>query len=88
MRFWVGASGAPGGVTVTNAYSGGTPTHIACTLKDGLVRVYINGVLRGGPTAVTGTPDELDTSLRFGIPSSQSVRAKFNGTADKMRIYD
>lgn len=88
VRFVVGGGNNSPGISISNAYSAGTPVHIACTFKDGMLKIYLDGVLKAQGAQPTVTPDELDTPLRFGIPSSVSVGEMFQGTADKMRVYD
>ena len=76
-------------VTISNstAINDGAPHHVVATrlFSSGLMRLYVDGVLRAsgsGPSGTRGTP----TSLRLG--GIRTGYGLFNGALDEVRLYN
>ena len=63
-----------------------TWNHIACTYKDGLMSMYINGVL--DKTYTTTIVPVLNSSQHLGIGGAYNGAEKLTGYLNDVRIYD
>ncbi len=60
--------------------------HVACTWDGQNIRVYVDGVLIGGPTAKTGTMTDNGNQLRIGSDATHAL--PFSGKIDDVRLYN
>ncbi|WP_159946465.1 LamG-like jellyroll fold domain-containing protein [Polaribacter septentrionalilitoris] len=83
--FWVDDSTGFKNVTATGAVNIGTWTHIAGVWDGSQTRIYVNGVLSGTTTGITGASFITTANpIRIGF---NNVNENFDGDIDEVRIW-
>jgi hypothetical protein len=89
LRFGIAASGQPGSQTMDSLpISAGQWEHVAVTMAQGTVTLYVNGALVAQTQSFTETPASLGITTQNWIGRSQSATDPcLSATVDEFRVY-
>ncbi len=73
--------------TISSLYVQNNWGHLAVTVSEAGVRIYLNGEMVSESTSFTLSPQDIDPVLNY-IGRGQSANPLFNGYMDDLRIYD
>ena len=86
--FRVGSNNAAVAVgTRGPVYEAGRWTHVACSYKEGMVRIFVNGRLRAIQSGLTVMSNTSAMKVRMGIASQANTDWKYKGSLDDVRFY-
>ncbi len=88
LRFEIKANGTTQGLNANSTLDTGTWKHVAVTIGDGGVKIYIDGTLNANTTAVTLRPSDVKPKLAFLGRSMFDADPAFKGSMSDVRIYN
>lgn len=88
MRFAIKNGGDEQQVDAQSKLSAGVWKHIAVTIGDGTVTLYVDGEVAGTSTGITIKPSDLHSVLNYIGRSQFNADPYFNGLIDDVRIYN
>ena len=78
-------------ITGTTVITPGTWYHVAATYDGAYARLYVNGILEAGPTALVPPMTTSSVPLRIGAsagPSPYPLHSPYGGVIDEVRIWN
>lgn len=88
MRFAIKNGGDEQGVTCTTKLAANSWHHVAVTIGDGTVRIFVDGDEVAQSTGITIKPSDFNPVLNYVGRSQFSADPMFKGYIDDVRIYN
>ena len=88
MRFAIKNGGDEQGVTCTAKLAANSWHHVAVTIGDGTVRIFVDGDEVAQSTGITIKPSDFNPVLNYVGRSQFNADPMFKGYIDDVRIYN